>query len=150
MKALHERFGKLPYMYVALSALNDYQVTIEGPSGRAIITDVNLGQDFNIETMFYGQARREYPAHGLPSEAAPEMLVRYLVHLNNTHLANRGVAIPPLTNPRTKALRYAVYLVLGVLLVGLLAWGAVTALAPTDDVKPIPSNSFTVAPGGTR
>lgn len=115
MTALHGRFGEMPYQYVLHAPLNDYQVTIEGPAGRAIITEVDGGEDYVIETMFYGQATLRYSVREWYGDASPRLAVERLVLKTDVYLANRGVEIPPLSDPRHKYAAVAIAVVAAVL-----------------------------------
>lgn len=141
MQPLRERIGDLPYLYVVHSPLNDYQVTIECPIGRAVLTEIDGGENYEIETAFDGQSVRSY--HGFETtEAALKWLVVSVEHT----MFNRGVMPPPRVDPRRRR-----YVVLAAIILGVLATLALLAtFSGSDNDGSTPTTSFTTAPGGAR
>lgn len=142
MNQMHKSLGRLPYHYTAESDLNDYQVTINGPVGRAIITALDGGDTYEVETAFDGQSARRYAEFGSPVEA-----LDWIVTRSEFVLLNRGVAPPPRVDPRPR--RYAVLLAAVLAVLATLAVLAAFGASDSDSRTP-PAPSFTTAPGGTR
>lgn len=112
---LRKALGRIPYLYTVEASLNDYQVVVNGPAGRAIITEINGGEDYEIETSFDGQSTRTYGGFPAP-RAALDAIVTYTSHL----LYNRGASPPPLTDPRHKYFAVAIVAVAVVLIAAAL------------------------------
>lgn len=115
MTKLSDRLGRIPYHY-AIEDESDWQATIKGPAGRAVISrcvDADRDVTYEIETSFDGQSAL---MHYGPKTGEAAMI--RLVELNNQRLKLLGKPIPADLSPRgEKAVTLAV---LGVL-VGLAA-----------------------------
>jgi hypothetical protein len=136
---LHARLGKLPYLYVVQPELNDYQVTLECPIGRAVITEIDGGEDYEIETVFDGQSVRLYSGYESPAHAL-DWLVNQVEHT----LFNRGVTPPPRVNPRIKAYTILIAVCAAILVAVFLI--ALFSGTSDNDGGPRPSTSITITP----
>jgi hypothetical protein len=148
MTPLHDRIPRLPYRYQMHASLNDYQVTIGCPAGRAIITEIDGGEDYHLETLFLWESPRTYSIREWYGEATPTLAIDRLMFKTNVYLGARGMEPPPLEAPRRKT-----YAVLLALVLGVLATVALLLLfsgTDNDGDGPRPSTSFTVAPETAR
>lgn len=133
---LRKSLGRIPYRYSVEDSLNDYQVVVNGPAGRAVITEIDGGDDYEIETAFYDQQPRLY--YGQPRPAAAMCRV---VDLNSTYLTNCGEEIPPTMDPR----RIVAVLVLMVV-IGILATLAISLRFDNSGEQPTAPVTWSPAP----
>jgi hypothetical protein len=147
MTTLRRALGRMPRGYRSESDRKGYQVTIYGPAGTAVVTEINTGyaadHDYEVETSFRDQGLQLH--HDI---ATPEAAMEKVVALTNARLTCLGEVPPPLRQVIPYAANVAI-VVLGAVLAGLIVAGAI-ALFTSDNgngAPPVaPSASITQVP----
>lgn len=151
--ALRKRLGRIPYRYSVEDQINDYQVVVNGPAGRAVITEIDGGEDYEIETKFDGEGLRIHAGYLAAGDALCDV-----VSLTDRCLFNRGETPPPVVDPR----KIVAVILLGTLALFLLTLGIALQFGgdggrPTAPVTWSPAISATPSydmpsptPGATR
>lgn len=137
---LRKALGRVPFRYTVEPPLNDYQLVVTGPVGRAVITEINSGEDYEIETTFDGQGPRLYNGFETPGEAFDQVM-----HLTNNRLVNLGVEIPPSIDPR----RVVAGVLAVALVIFLVSFAVAMLLAHGDDDGHQPTAPITYSPAQT-
>lgn len=145
MTTLRRKLGRMPNGYRSEADRKGYQVTIYGPAGTAVVTEINTGyaadHGYEVETSFRGQGLQLH--HDI---ATPEAAMEKIVTLTNARLTCLGEVLPPLRQVIPYAASVAI-VVLGAVLAGLIVAGAIALFTSDNGAPPVaPSTSVTQVP----
>lgn len=147
MTTLRRQLGRMPSGYRSDADRNGYQVTIYGPAGTAVVTEINTGyaadHDYEVETQFRGQGFQLH--HDIPT---PQAAMEKIVTLTNARLTCLGEE-PAQRRPRSlNAVNIATAVAL-LAIFALLVAGTIALFASDngDGAPPVaPSASVTQVP----
>lgn len=136
--SLRDQLGPIPDGYTAQGGnrADDYQVTLYGPAGRAVIHALNDGQGFEIETSFHGDHIRFDLGSRSPAEALAQV-----IELNRRRQIEVGAEAAPQATKKSPAMVIALILLAAG--IALVIWNFSAIFGGVNDSPaPTPPSQF--------